>query len=243
MLHYQPQIDTTTGKIVGAEALLRWSFNGALIPPSEFIPLAENLDLIIPLGEWVLREACNEAKRWQSLGLGGEEGIKVGVNISAKQLIGNLPKTIKNILNDSGLANRLLGIEITESFLVNKNYLHTLHILKNRGIHLSIDDFGIGYSCLAQLKDLPIHTVKIDREFVKNIGKSRNLSILESIIDLAKKLGAKTLAEGVESEDEATALKKLGCTTFQGFLYSKPLSGEDFIKFVLASLPPLVLNA
>lgn len=234
-LHYQPQIDILSGKVVGAEALIRWNFNGEQIQPSEFISIAENLDLIVPLGEWVLREACFEARRWELLGLGGVEGIKVGVNISAKQLADNLPDLIKSVLTDSGLHHKLLGLEITESFLVDKNFLSSLHILKNSGIQLSIDDFGIGYSCLAQLKDLPIDTLKIDREFVKNIGESRNFSVLESIVNLAQKLGMKTLAEGVEIEAEAEVLRKLGCTTFQGFLYSKPLSGDDFIKYVMNS--------
>lgn len=234
-LQYQPQIDILSGKVVGAEALIRWNFNGELIQPCDFISIAEKLDLIVQLSEWVLREACFEARRWDLLGLGGEEGIKVGVNISAKQLADNLPDLIKSVLTDSGLHHKLLGLEITESFLVDKNFLSSLHILKNRGIQLSIDDFGIGYSCLAQLKDLPIDTLKIDREFVKNIGESRNFSVLESIVNLAQKLGMKTLAEGVEIEAEAEVLRKLGCTTFQGFLYSKPLSGDDFIKYVMNS--------
>ena len=146
-----------------------------------------------------------------------------------------MPDLIKSVLTDSGLHHKLLGLEITESFLVDKNFLSSLHILKNSGIQLSIDDFGIGYSCLAQLKDLPIDTLKIDREFVKNIGESRNFSVLESIVNLAQKLGMKTLAVGVEIEAEADVLRKLGCTTFQGFLYSKPLSGDDFIKYVMNS--------
>lgn len=232
LLHYQPQVDMHTGDVLGAEALVRWQFNGTLVHPAEFIPVAEGMGLITQIGEWVLREACREAKRWQSLGLGGEQGIKVGVNLSVKQFSETLPDLIHGILCDTGLPTNLLGLEITESFLVGNDSLNMLHSLRNSGIQLSVDDFGIGYSCLAQLKDLPLDTIKIDRTFVQDLGQGGNSTVVETIIDLARKLGVKTLAEGVETMAQSEALRELGCSVCQGFLYSTPLSGDAFIEYV-----------
>lgn len=231
LLHYQPQVDLLTGEVLGAEALVRWQFNGVLVPPAEFIPVAEGSGLIAPIGEWVLREACREAKRWQSIGLGGGQGIKVGVNLSVKQFSDTLPDMIHGILCDTGLPTNLLGLEITESFLVGNDSLGMLHSLRDSGIKLSIDDFGIGYSCLSQLKDLPLDTIKIDRTFVHDLGQGRDATVAETIIDLAHKLGVKTLAEGVETVAQSEALKELGCSVCQGFLYSKPLPGDWFVEY------------
>lgn len=233
VLHYQPQVDMNTGIVVGAEALVRWEFNGNIVHPAEFIPVAEGSGLIVPIGEWVLREACKEAKRWETMGLGGKNGLKMGVNLSVKQLSNSLPDMIHGVLCDVGLPTKLLGLEITESFLVGGNSLDILHSLQDSGIRLSIDDFGTGYSCLAQLKELPLDTIKIDRAFVKDLGREGNSSaVLEAIVDMAKKLNMKMLAEGVESRDQAEALLELGCSVCQGYLYSKPLSGNDFVKYV-----------
>lgn len=241
LLHYQPQVDMHTGEVLGAEALLRWEFNGSLVQPTEFIPVAEALGLIVPIGEWVLREACREAKRWQLLGLGGDRGMPVGVNLSVKQFSDSLPDQIHSILCDTGLSTNMLGLEITESFLVGDTSLDILQSLRDSGIHLSIDDFGTGYSCLAQLKDLPLDTLKIDRSFVKDLGLYRDSAVTETIIDLARKLRLTMLAEGVETEAQAEALKNLGCSVAQGFLYSKPLPGNEFVKYVqnTASAPRL----
>lgn len=230
-LHYQPQVNMHTGEVIGAEALLRWEFNGELVPPSEFIPVAERSDLIVELGNWALREACREAKRWQSIGLRAGEGIKVGVNLSVKQLAETLPEQVQGIISDIGLPPNLLGLEITESFLVNNDSLSMLHTLRENGIHLSMDDFGIGYSCLAQLKNIPINTIKIDRVFVEDLGQDGNHAVVETIIDLARKLGVKTLAEGVENKSQAEALMEMGCSVCQGYLYSKPLPGDVFVKY------------
>lgn len=233
ILHYQPQIDIQSGKVLGAEALVRLECNGNLISPSEFIPVAENSNLIVLVGEWVLREACKEAKRWQTLGLGGQQGIKVGVNLSVKQFSTGLPNMVHEILCDSGLPTRLLGLEITESFLVGGNEsLKILHTLRDSGIHLSIDDFGTGYSCLSQLKDLPLDTIKIDKAFVNDLEKNEGSAVVETIVDLADKLQMTTLAEGVESKGQAQALKILGCPVCQGYLFAKPLSGADFVRYV-----------
>lgn len=232
VLHYQPQVDMRLGTVLGAEALLRWEFDGKLASSAEFIPVAESSGLIVPIGEWVLREACREARRWRSMGLGGEPGLKVGVNLSVKQFSDGLPALVHEILCDMDLPTHLLGLEITESFLVGNDSLGMLHSLRDSGIHLSIDDFGTGYSCLAQLKDLPLDTIKIDRTFVQDIGNGRGSVVAEAIIGLARRLGVTTLAEGVETLAQAKALMELGCSVCQGFFYSKPLTGERFVEFV-----------
>lgn len=232
ILHYQPQVDMHTGTVHGAEALVRWEFNGGLVHPSDFIPVAERSGLIVPIGDWVLREACQEAKRWQRLGLGGDAGIKMGVNLSVKQFSRSLPDSIHEVLLDTDLPTRLLGLEITESFLVGNDSLDMLHALRDSGIHLSIDDFGTGYSCLANLKDMPIDTIKIDRAFVQGLGvEAKSRLMTETIVEMAEKFGANTLAEGVETSVQETILKDLGCSVCQGFLYSKPLPSGEFIRY------------
>lgn len=231
--HYQPQVESLTGDVLGAEALVRWKFKGDFINPAEFIPIAERSGLIKPLGEWVLREACREAKRWQSLGLGVKGGIKVSVNLSVKQFSESLPSMIHGALCDTGLPTHLLGLEITESFLIGNESWAMLHILRDSGIHLSMDDFGTGYSCLAQLKDLPMDTIKIDQAFVKDLGTSKNAAAMAgTIIGLAEKLGMQTLAEGVATKVQAEALRQMGCDVCQGFFYSKPIPGDEFVEFV-----------
>lgn len=233
ILHYQAQVDIHTGQVIGAEALLRWNLNGNIIHPAEFIPIAERSGLIVPIGEWVLREACREARQWELMGLGGKHGIKMGVNLSVKQFSDKLPDMVFSVLCDTGLSTNLLGLEITESFLVDNDSLETLNVLRDNGVHLSVDDFGTGYSCLAQLKDLPLATIKIDRSFVMGLGREIGASaIVETIIELANKLKMQTLAEGVETEEQAVLLKKMGCSVFQGFLYSKALPGDAFVEFV-----------
>ncbi|MES2879183.1 MAG: EAL domain-containing protein [Pseudomonadota bacterium] len=232
VLHYQPQVDIGSGKLLGAEALLRWETNGQLVGPTEFIPVAEASGLIVDIGEWVLREACSEAKRWQESGLGNGEGIKIGVNLSVKQFSDNLPDAVHGILCDTGLPTSLLGLEITESFLADMHSLELLRTLRNTGIHLSIDDFGTGYSCLSQLGNLPLDTIKIDRSFVTELDRRAGHSpVVEAIINIADKLGMTTLAEGVETTSQATALMDMGCNVCQGYLFSKPLSSADFLRF------------
>lgn len=231
VLHYQPQVDLFTGRVLGAEALVRWMYNDTLIHPSEYIHIAERSGLIVDLGDWVLREACKEATRWNSAGTGDDE-IMVSVNISVRQFSNSLPDMIHNVLCDTGLPTHLLGLEITESLLMGNHSVGMLQALRDSGIKLAVDDFGTGFSCLANLKDLPLDTIKIDRAFVKDLGvASKSASLVKAIVDLSRQLGADTLAEGVETEVQADALRDLGCGVCQGFLYSRPLPSAEFMRF------------
>ena len=232
LLHYQPQINMHTGAVVGAEALLRWNIDGVILSPVESIPIAEKSGLIIPIGKWVLRQACQDAKRWRSMNLGGQTPIKVAVNLSQKQFAQNLPEMIHGVICDVGLSPTLIGLEITESFLVENSALDILRDLRGSGMHLSIDDFGTGYSCLSTLKDMPLDTIKIDRAFIHGLEDGgSSLAIVEMIIELARKLDMATIAEGVETEGQVKLLRSMGCSVAQGFLYSKPLSADEFVKF------------
>lgn len=233
VLHYQPQVHSASGEVLGAEALVRWRHNDILMPPDEFIPIAEESELILEVGEWVLREACREAKRWQALGLGGQRGIKMGVNLSVKQLTGGLVDLVHGVLCDTGLPTNLLGLEVTEGSIVGSNSMEVLHKLSSSGIHLSIDDFGTGYSCLSQLKDMPLDTVKIDQSFVRSLGRGEVPTlVVEAIINLAHKLNKTTLAEGVETWEQAQALERMGCSVCQGSYYAMPLPANAFVRFV-----------
>lgn len=232
-LAYQPQINVSTGKIIGAEALVRWKFKGVVIQPSDFIGIAERSDLIIELGDWILNEACREAKRWEGMSLGGDKPIKVSVNLSVKQLHDELPDLVSSIIRENKLLPESFGIEITESFMFQANSIPVLKKFKENGITLSIDDFGTGYSCLSELKALPFDVIKIDRSFVQNIDTEyRSTMMIEFIVNLAQKFGMITLAEGVETPNQVKILRDLGCNVCQGFHFSEPLSGSDFIRFV-----------
>lgn len=238
VLHYQPQLDLHTGALIGAEALMRWNDRGTMMQPGEFIPVAEESGLIVPMGEWALREACKMAVQWRQMGLGAGMGVRIGVNLSVRQFNDALPDLVFSILQDTGLPAALLDLEITESFLaVDHKATSILRRLQDGGVHLSVDDFGTGYSCLSYLKDLPLDTIKIDRSFVKDLGDhgaTNNRAVVETIITLANKLGRETLAEGVETEEQAQALRDLGCTQCQGFLYSRPLPTDEFCRFAQA---------
>lgn len=232
-LSYQPQLNIDTGQLIGAEALLRWELNGETIAPVEFIPIAEASGLIVPIGEWVLREACQTAKYWQVSQIGTTE-LRVGVNVSVKQLSPSFPLLVTEILDTLNLKPDLLDIEITESLaMAGKKYSSVLQALVDMGIHLSMDDFGTGYSCLANLKHLPFNTLKIDRCFVQDLDKGchSSRSLVEVIIRLAKNHGMQTIAEGVETKQQEQILHSNGCTLFQGFFYSKPLSRTEFEKY------------
>jgi diguanylate cyclase (GGDEF)-like protein/PAS domain S-box-containing protein len=233
ILHYQPQVDMARRTIVGVEALIRWQHpRRGLVPPMEFIPLAEERGLIIPIGEWVLRSACEQASAWQKAGLGK---ITVAVNMASpsfRQL--DLMMVVLDALEKSGLDPTYLELEVTESVMMHdmETVLTTLKKLKGIGIHLSIDDFGTGYSSLSYLQRFPIDALKIDRSFVSNIDKPEGRAIALAIIALAKSLNLKVIAEGVETEHQATILREHGCEHMQGYLYSRPVPADEMTRLL-----------
>jgi predicted signal transduction protein with EAL and GGDEF domain len=229
-LHFQPQIDAHDGRIIGSEALVRWQHPElGLIAPNRFIPLAEERGLIGLIGDWVLRAACREARAWQLAGL---VALPVAVNISALQFKGGtFRNSVLSALHESGLEPRYLVLEITESALMDdiESAIALLLELKGMGISIEIDDFGTGYSSLAYLKRLPIHRLKIDQSFVRNIcGGRDDMAIVSAVISLANSLHLETIAEGVESEEQARYLFQLGCFAMQGFLYGRPMPAVEF---------------
>ncbi len=236
-LHYQPIVDGRGGQIIGAEALVRWSHPelGRLLP-SEFIPLAEENGLIVPLGEWVLHQACAQNRAWQAAGL---TPVRVVVNLSSRQLRRTLPDTVASILQDTGLEARFLGLELTESLLVNhhKEDTDTLHALRAMGLHLAVDDFGTGYSSFSYLKQLPLDALKIDRSFVREIATSPDdAAITTAIIAMAHALGLKVVGEGIETAAQREVLREQGCDAMQGYLFSRPVPADDLVA-LLAKRP------
>ena len=229
-LQYMPRVDTQTREILGAEALIRWNHpDWGLVSPAEFIPIAEESGLIVPIGEWVLREACRQNKQWQDMGLAN---ITVSVNFSVQQLLKqNILQTIDEIVAESGLAPDYLEIEITESSFISseREVIQLLTELKKRNIKVSLDDFGTGYSSLYMLKQLALDTVKIDKSFVEEIlTDSANRSIIECILNLAKALKMNVVAEGVETEEQYRYLKEQQCGEIQGYYFSRPVDPGAF---------------
>ncbi len=234
-LHYQPQVALQTGCISGVEALIRWN-QGAqrIISPADFIPLAEELGLIVPIGEWVLRTACKQMKAWQEAGL---PSISVAVNLSARQFKQkDLVEMIADVLRDTRLDPRYLDIELTESMIMHNvdAAVVTLGKLKDMGINLSIDDFGTGYSSLNYLKRFPIDVLKIDQSFVRDItSDAADAAIARSIIALAHSLKLKVIAEGVETAGQLNYLGTHHCDAIQGYYYSRPISAIACEQFIL----------
>ncbi len=228
MIHYQPQVDVNSGELIGLEALIRWQHpEWGTISPADFIPLAEETGLIIPIGEWVLYEACLQNKSWQNKGF---PPVRIAVNISSRQfqqsnLVGMVSKTLK----ETGLDSKYLELELTESIIQDsKHAISTMHQLKEMGIHLSIDDFGTGYSSLSYLKTFPIDTLKIDQTFTSNIFTDlKDASLVDTIINMAHNLDLKVIAEGVETLEQLHFLQQRQCNEAQGYFFSRPISAEE----------------
>ena len=236
-LEYQLQLDLSSGRVIGAEALLRWQHpQWGLVAPGQFIPAAEQSGLIVDIGEWIILEACRQAARWQAEGL---EIPRVAVNVAAIQLHqGALEQTVAAALAQTGLPASALELELTESSLIDntEQVIIALAGLKALGVTLSIDDFGTGYSCLAYLRRLSVDTLKIDRSFVSDLPNEDGHAIVAAIIHMAESLGLSTLAEGVEDEATATELRRLGCRQAQGFFYARPVAASA-LPAAIASLP------
>ena len=229
LLHYQPQVHIANGDVHGVEALMRWkSPDFGLVPPFEFIPLAEEAGLMDDFGAWALREACRQSKAWLDEGA----HIRVGVNVSAQQFVGGrLGDVIVEALHSSGLPASLLELEITEGLLLeNTDETRTLlKSLRAMGILIAVDDFGTGYASLSYVKRFPMDVIKIDREFVRNLPlDAENAAITSAIVALSHSLGLEVIAEGVENEAEEEFLRALDCRVVQGYLHAKPMAAPDF---------------
>ncbi len=238
-LAYQPIVDCNSGAIVGAEALLRWQHHRrGLIMPGEFIPLAEDTGIIVSLGEWVLRRACAQARAWRDAGL---TRLRVSVNLSPRQFQQpDFASTVFRILEETGADPACLDLEITEGAIMQQpeTSIETLRYLSERGIALSVDDFGTGYSSLSYLKRFPINHLKIDQSFVRDITTDPNdAALVNAIITMAKSLDIGVIAEGVETRGQLDYLHAHGCQVAQGYLFSRPVSADDFARLLRAGTP------
>ena len=231
-LYYQPKFDLATRQPSGAEALLRWNHpERGMVPPTEFIPVLEETGLIVPVGEWAMRRACHDMKNWQS---GAPILGAVSVNLSARQFRQpDLHERIKALVSASGVEPRLIQFEITESQLMQDpgHAIHVMRALCDAGISIAIDDFGTGYSSLAYLTRFPVSALKIDRSFVREMSRDRNdATIVRTIVEMAHSLGCTVIAEGVETEEQATLLHLLRCEQAQGYLFGHPMPIDALIS-------------
>jgi EAL domain-containing protein (putative c-di-GMP-specific phosphodiesterase class I) len=231
-LHYQPKISVKTGEITGAEALLRWTHpTRGPVSPAQFIPVAEECGLIVPIGNWVLREACRQARAWV------DAGVPLGsmaVNVSAMEFRNeNFLQGVFNILEKTGLDPRLLELELTESVMMKhaESTESIFKALRARGIQLAVDDFGTGYSSLSYLRKFPIDALKIDRSFVHEIATDPDkAAIVSTIINMGQNLKLRVVAEGVETQEELTFLRDHKCDESQGYFFSRPVPPQEFVK-------------
>lgn len=237
LLHYQPQVSLESGHIIGVEALVRWQHpHEGLISPATFIPVAEDSGLIVPLGEWVMREACRQHQQWLNSGL---PLMRMAVNISARQFMHqNLLSMMAEVIRDTGINPEYLELELTESIIMEKveETVTTLHELRNMGVYLSIDDFGTGYSSMAYLKRFPIDKLKIDRSFVRDLATDPDdAAIVSATIAMAHNLNLTVIAEGVETEQQLQFLRENGCEEMQGYFFSMPLPADAIPGLFLSS--------
>jgi len=233
LLHFQPQADIHTGAIVGAEVLLRWKHPDlGMVSPAQFIPMAEETGLIVPIGQWVMEQTVIQNKAWQHAGI---EVVKLAVNLSAQQFRKNLVEEVSNLLARHQFPHALLELEITESMVMRdaNDVIEMLKALDFLGVPLSLDDFGTGYSSLSYLKRFPIKKLKIDQSFVRSIpSDADDIAITRAIIALGKNLGLRVIAEGVETREQLDFLRSEGCDEIQGYLFSRPVPAEDFVKML-----------
>lgn len=237
LIFYQPQV-SKTAEIIGVEALLRWQHpTRGLVPPNDFIPIAEGSGLMIPIGEWILRAACEQLKKWHLVP--GFEAISIAVNVSASQFAEEqfVSKVLK-VVKETGIEPSLLKIELTESMLVANidAIIEKMALLKDRGIRFSLDDFGTGFSSLSYLRQLPLDQIKVDQSFVRNLLKTpADAAVTKTIIALGNDLDLDVIAEGVETELHRDALVSMGCHHFQGYYFSRPIIVADFELLVLST--------
>ena len=241
-LAFQPQVDLKTLRITGVEALLRWQHpEQGLIPPEEFIPLAERTGIIIELGAWVLRESCRQARRWQDAGL---PALTMAVNVATAQFrFGNMPRLVAAVLAETGIPAAMLELEITETGIMHDMHVaaETLMNLHHQGVGLAIDDFGTGYSSLSYLRKLPVDRLKIDRSFVKDVTTSEDAAVIATtIVELAHALRLQVVAEGVETAEQAQFVRNCGCAFAQGHYYGRPSTADSLIH-LLNQAPDLEL--
>ena len=241
ILHYQPKVELESGEIKGVEALLRWQRDdGSLVSPGEFIPLAEETGLILPIGEWVIEEACRQLARWQTAGI----DIDMSVNISAKQLFGNdLRHLVKRVLTENRVEPSKLTLEVTESLLMDNvdEAIDVLKHLRTLGVKISIDDFGTGYSSMSYLKQLPIDELKVDRSFVMGVAESfHDRALVKATIFIAHAFGLTVVAEGIEENEQLKFLKNVKCNLFQGFLFSRPVAEDQMTRLLTESVEKVV---
>ncbi len=234
VLYYQPQIDLKTGDLIGSEALIRWNSSDlGLVSPTDFIPIAEDTGLIIPIGKWVLREACKQQVRWMRDGISLHS---ISVNVSPQQFYeDDFVKSVTDVLTETGIDPRSLILEITETVVLQKanEAIRKIVQLRNMGLKVALDDFGTGFSSLNYLKDLPIDIVKIDKSFLQDMDTdSKAKEILKTIIHLSQKLGLKVLAEGIENKEHYQFLKEHECEEGQGFLFSAPIPNQKFLTYI-----------
>ena len=234
LLHYQPKVNLSTGQITGAEALIRWQHpDRGLVSPAQFVAIAEDCGLILPIGRWVLREACRQAREWQRAGL---PFMRVAINVSATEFRAKtFLEEVSTTLKETGLEACYLDLELTEGVLMHnaKSTSSVLQALKRMGVHLAVDDFGTGYSSLSYLRQFPIDVLKIDQSFVRQISEDPNDSaIVRAIIDMGKNLKLRVIAEGIETQEQLALLQTWNCSEGQGYLFSRPVPAAQFAQLL-----------
>jgi diguanylate cyclase (GGDEF)-like protein/PAS domain S-box-containing protein len=244
LLHYQPKVKLRTGEVTGVEALIRWLRpDRGLVPPSQFIPIAEDSGLILPIGRWVLREACRQAREWQDAGLLFK---RISVNVSAAEFRHkDFVEGVRTILAETGFEASRLELELTEGVLMDdaKSTASVLKALKAMGLHLAVDDFGTGYSSLSYLQQFPIDVLKIDQSFVQRISSDPNdTTIVRAIIDMGKNLKQRVIAEGIETQEQLAFLQARHCSEGQGYLFSRPLAATQMASLIRARSTEAVIH-